>query len=275
MEVLQVLADAALDTLKVLPILMIAYVLVEWAEHALGHKQAKLLSGKAAPLFGAAVGLLPQCGFSVAATDFYSKGRLTTGTLLAVYLSTSDEAVPVLLAHPDRIGLLLPVLLSKFVFACVVGFCTDLFFPRKVSVAEETPQEEIPAVQRYLKEPLLRTLKVGGFLLLVNCALGLILFAVGEDRLKDFLTAGEALQPLFCALVGLIPNCGASVALMQLYLSGGLRFGACIGGLCVNAGVALGYLFKSNANKKENFAILAAQFLLGVAYGYFLLLFPL
>ena len=306
-----------------IPFLFVSYVLIELIENAFSKKiNSKFFMGKAAPLVGAGFGIVPQCGFSVVATDLYSQKKISVGTLIAIFIATSDEAIPILLGNLNNANaaLKLAALIGvKFVLAVAMGYLIDFvvkrFNKRKLplqeninllesathhehgheheehddSEHEESHDETIhkgccghsieetkahPAKQ-YLLHPLIHTLKVFAYILIVNIVFELILHYVGEQALADFLQSSYYFAPLIACLIGLIPNCASSVILTNLLVIGGLSFSACIAGLIVNAGIAYLVLFKQNKNIKVNFAILATMFAIGLASGYILMIFGL
>lgn len=323
-------------SLILLPFLFASYVIIELIENAFSDKiNHKFFKGKFAPLIGASFGIVPQCGFSVVATDLYSQKKISVGTLIAIYIATSDEAIPILISNLGSSGVALKLVLLiavKFIFGIVCGYFIDWIISLKnkktpaiksanVAQAEanatQTHNEHIehqtiacdehshqinehieedaqsehehhhhkgccghdieeskasPAKQ-YLLHPLIHTLKVFAYILIVNIAFELILHFVGEDSLGTFLQSSYYLAPLIACLIGLIPNCASSVVLTNLLVLGGLSFSACIAGLIVNAGIAYLVLFKQNKNQKHNLAILGTMFAIGLVIGYILMIF--
>ncbi len=298
-----VVLDAFLDTLKLFPFLFVLYILIEFLEHmtAIG-KPNGVLSGKCAPLVGGATGLVPLCGFSVMAAKLYEKRYLTLGTLLAVFIATSDEAILILIpaAMPwlQKLTAISALLLSKLVLGVGVGYAADAIFgrrgrksplyepsePHEHDCAHEHMHEdahegeagELSACEHkhngkinlYLVSPLLHALQVSAFVLFVNFAFGTLFYFAGEDNVTAFLQAGQWYQPLISALVGLIPNCASSVVIAETYVMGGITFGSLLAGLTVNAGLGYIVLFRNTKEWKRNLLIVAALFLIGVAAGY-------
>lgn len=265
---LDVLLDALIDSLKMLPFLFAAYFLIEYLEHKANEKMTRSLQslGPWGPVGGAVLGIVPQCGFSVAAANFYAGRLISLGTLLAVFVATSDEAVPILLAHPDQLHYIGPMLFVKLVSAVAAGLLVDLFVRRFMKPRQEKPFEELCADcdcehSSVLVSALRHTLEIFLFILLVNLLLGLAFHFVGEDNISRVLLSGSAFQPFLTALIGLVPNCAASVILTELFVSGSLSFGSCMAGLCAGAGLGLVVLFRTNRRIKENLAIV------GVLYG--------
>lgn len=262
---LDILLDALLDAVKLLPFLFGAYLLMEYIENRAGErwKQALPKVGKAGPVLGALFGLVPQCGFSATASNLYAAGLITRGTLLAVFLSTSDEALPVLLGVPEGRPLIWKLLALKLVLALIAGLICDAVIrrigkPRQLrDLCEDCgcgPEKGI------LKPALWHTAHIFIFILAVNILLGAGMTLLGQDGLKSILLSGTAFQPLIAALVGLIPNCAASVMLTQLYLAGALSFGSLVAGLCSGAGIGLAVLVRMNGSRRENIQIIGTLF---------------
>lgn len=296
----EVILDAVLDTLKVLPFLFATYVIIEVIEVKghIGFKHNKLLGGKFGPLIGTGVGVVPQCGFSVMATDLYAEKHISVGTLLAVYIATSDEAVPILLGNVTNLQKLWPLLLCKIVLALIVGYGADLIFRSRqtdlVTVDEceahehdenehEKHKHEEGTVEQgcchhdlnaknglkaYVLHPLKHSLKICLYILAINFAIGTLVYFVGEEKIASFLSTTIWAQPVLSAIVGLIPNCASSVVITQLYVMDALTLGATVAGLSVNAGIAVAVLFKQNKNQKQNLFIVGSLFLISIVAGY-------
>lgn len=271
---LDVLLDALFDTLKTLPFLFGAYLLIEFLEHKASDRLTGALSrmGPLGPLGGAALGLVPQCGFSVAAANFYAGRLISAGTLVAVFLATSDEALPIMLSRPEALPSLLRLLAVKFAAAAVFGLLTDLVLRRFLKPDRQEPFHDLCEDcdcehEGILKSALRHTVKIAVFLLLINLILGYAMYFIGEENISRFLLSGSIFQPLLAALIGLIPNCGASVILTELFLSGSLSFGSAVAGLCMGAGLGLAVLFRANKRPRENFCILGALYVFAVITG--------
>ena len=283
--IVDILTDTALDGLNMLPFLFGAYLLFEWIEHRSGSKFRHRLShsGRYSVPLGAAIGLIPQCGFSVAASNLFAGRLITTGTLLAVFLATSDEAVPVMLVSPNGAGKILPLLGLKLLFAVIGGYLADcLFFRRAHEKQCETTHchhddEREEATHELcahcgcqggiLKSTLHHTAETFLFLLIVLLLINTVTTLLGEERLASILLAGTFWSPIVTALIGLIPNCAPSVLISELYLNGTLTIGATVAGLSAGAGLGLAMLFKINPNQKQNFRILAFLYVFSVAAG--------
>lgn len=297
-EYWHVILEALVDTVKVLPILFVVYYLIELIEFKSANKlhKSKMLKGKASPVAGAILGCVPQCGFSVVSTDLFSKGRLSVGALIAVYIATSDEAIPLMIANPKSIGWMFLLIGIKLVFAIVIGYLSIglfklIFKNNKIEngnhdddhdhdVEHDDHDDEISVndgcCHHHVKtktfdwfHPLMHCLKISAFILVINILFGIVTHIwIGESKLAAFLNAGKYVQPLFAVLIGLIPNCASSVVLTELFLLNGLTFGALITGLCVNAGLGLIMLFRQNKNWKVNLFIVAMLIIPSLIIGY-------
>lgn len=276
-EILHVILHAVIETLKSIPFLFLAYLLMEFIEHKASEKMEGAMKkiGKTGPLIGSCLGSIPQCGFSASASNLYTAGLLTEGTLIAVFLSTSDEAIPLLLGNPEAHGAIWKLLACKIAIGIVAGFTIDFILKKlriekaKVDLCEDCGCDEENGI---LKPALKHTLKITVFILVVNLVLGFAIELLGHDKLNAILLSGSLAQPFVTALVGLIPNCAVSVALTELYISGALSFGSCIAGLCSGAGIGLTVLFKANKNKKENIRITVILYAISAIFGLALML---
>lgn len=268
-----ILLDALLDTAKTLPFLLGAYLLIEFLEHKASGRLTGALSrlGPLGPVGGALLGLVPQCGFSVAAANFYAGRLITPGTLIAVFLATSDEALPIMLSRPGALPGLARLLGVKLLAGILFGVLTDLVWKRLPRRAEKPFADLCKDCgceeHGVLRSAVTHTVRVALFLLLVNLALGAAIHLVGQEAISRALLSGSALQPLVAGLIGFIPNCAASVILTELYLAGSLSFGAAVAGLCTGAGVGLAVLFRYNRRPKENLALAAVLYGAAVVTG--------
>ncbi|HBP43169.1 MAG TPA: hypothetical protein DD621_00540 [Clostridiales bacterium] len=286
-----VLLDALLDSLKVFPFLILLYVLIEIMEEKVSTSKQflKYTNGKYATLMGAGLGLIPQCGFSVVASDLYSKKYIKMGTMLAIFIATSDEAVPIILSNPTKAYLIFPLLGVKFVYAILVGYVVDWIYGvicRKRTVVEIVPpetevadenisgccghhvEEHRDTFKKFFLHPLIHSLKIFLYIFVVNLALGSLIYYIGEDRVVAFMQNVTYLQPLLVPLVGLIPNCASSVLITQMLILKGITFGSAVAGLCCNAGIGLAVLFKENKNVKQNILVISILYLSSVLLGY-------
>ncbi len=277
---LDILLDSIFDTLKALPFLFGAYLLLEFLERRASGKLVSALRGPLGPVGGAVLGCVPQCGFSVAAANFYAGRLISPGTLLAVFLATSDEAVPLLLSRPEAMPDLLRLLGVKLIAAISLGLLTDLVSQRILKRSQEPPFhdfcEECGCEEKgVLRAALHHTGEVVLLLFLVNLALSYAIYFIGEDALSRFLLSGSIFQPFLAALLGFIPNCAASVLLTELYLAGSLSFGSVVAGLCTGAGLGLIVLFQVNRRLRENLTLAGVLYAAAVFTGLICnLLFP-
>lgn len=320
----EMLLDALLDSLKIFAVVVVFQIIIALIEPKMSEKIK--LKGKFAPLIGVSISLLPQCGFSVVATDLYQKRHITVGTLIGVYLATSDEALPIFLSAPDKALHVLPLIALKFVLGLLFGYGIDLVLTKSrkrvehhvahckeeyqirltdcksatlVEKKDEDKQQhscdcdecvesgefeknaisknknengnenkQKSKLDRYLIHPILHSLEIFAYVLVVNLIFGYIVYKVGENSIVEFLSANKYLAPLLAVIVGAIPNCVSSVVLSELYIMGGLGFGATLGGLCMNAGIGFVYLFKDVKHTKRNLLILLAMFTISVVVAY-------
>lgn len=281
--------DSLVDAAKILPVILIIYILIELIEShgAASRKFKKLLTAKSAPLFGATIGVIPQCGFSVVATKLYQGGYILLGTLIAVYFSTSDEALPILFSkafeNPSLWGKLGLLILIKVGYAVLVGFLVNAAVKNKnlntidEKVIEDAGEdgccnhdvtEERHGILGYLLHPLLHSLKIFAYIFVINIVFGLIIGLVGENNITEFLSANVFLQPLVSTIIGLIPNCASSVLITQMFASNALSLGGAVAGLTVNSGLGVAVLLKDKNNLKSTLLIVLLMFLLSLVLGY-------
>lgn len=268
-----VLIDTSLDCIKMLPFLFAAFLVLEVLEHYSGSFLNRMLAkvGRTGPIFGALAGCVPQCGFSVMAANLFAGGAISPGTLISVFIATSDEAILILLGNPGRGKDILFLLAVKVVIAILAGYAFDHLWHQRQAGPRHLEDlcydcgchdhEGIimPAVKH--------TIKILIYLFIFSGVLNLLTEIFGIERLSAFLLGNTIFQPLIAAVIGLIPNCAASVILTQLYLDGAITFASVIAGLCTGAGVGLIVLFKMNPDKKENLKILGILYLTASAAG--------
>lgn len=280
---LDVLSESFVDTVKMLPFLFLAYLFIEYVEHRHGERIEAVLesSGRWGAIPAALLGCVPQCGFSAIASNFYASRVISLGTLIAVFLATSDEAVPLLVSMPAYWDKLVLLMVIKVLYAIAVGLVLDFVLrgvlPRPLRGGYTGNADEIDCHethddeeghQRPIWQAALRhTLEIFAFIFLFSVLFGLIVEGVGEDVFADFLGQMGFFQPVFSALVGLIPNCAASVLLTQLYVEGALRFSSLVAGLCTGAGVGLAVLWRANPSWKQNLFITGLTWAAGAAVG--------
>ena len=294
------LSEAALDTLKALPILYLAYLLVAYFSHSQSKNFTKFLnkSKKAGPAAGAVLGCIPQCGFSSVMSDLYSRRMITLGTLMAVFLATSDEAIPIMISEPAFIVDMLILIGLKIVFALVFGYAIDLvislFSKRKAVKSEPILAEELEHQhdhctchghsdtkehchkENIFLDALYHTLNIMIYIFVATLIINIIIESVGMEALTSWFGGNVYIQILLAGVIGLIPNCAASVFLVELYINGGIAFSALFAGLSVGAGVGLIVLFAKNRGKKgflQNLAIVGLLYVLGIVSGIIVSLF--
>ena len=270
-NVLDIISETIIDSLKILPFLFLTFLLMEYFEHKTKNKNDKIIkkSGKLGPLFGAILGVIPQCGFSVAVTNLYATRIVSLGTLISVYLSTSDEMLPILISERASIDLILKIILIKVIVGMFFGFIIDLLIKRKEEATfhDFCNEKHCGCNHGILKSSIKHTLDIFVFLIIISFLLNLGFSYLGEENLSKLFMKQNIFGTFLTSLIGLIPNCGASVILTKLYLSSAISFPALISGLLTGSGVAVLVLFKVNNNKKENFKILFTLYIIGVLVG--------
>lgn len=278
MDVWEIILDAFLDTVKVFPFLLVIYILIEFLEHRTSFtRNRKILQGNLAPLIGTATGLVPQCGFSVMAANLYDKGLIRTGTLLAVLIATSDEAFIILLSSGTAAAAIMPLVVIKLLVGVGVGYLVNFIY--SAEKLAEGDVEEIHAyscgrehdgkseLKIYLIGPLLHSLKIALYLLIVNLVFGFVIDAVGEETIASAMIGGVYFQPFITALIGLIPNCASSVIITGAYINNAITFGSCVAGLCANAGLGLVVLYKNTKKIKRNIVFTIVLYIISAAAG--------
>lgn len=278
---IEALTDALTDTVKLIPFLFLTYLVMEYLEHHTGDKSVQMLArmGNKGPVFGGLFGIVPQCGFSASAASLYSGGVITLGTMLAVFLSTSDEMLPIFISERVAVNKALGILGTKAVLGIISGLVVDAVLRRTKYAhkadkhihdlcAESHKDYDDHDEGSVFKAALMHTLQIIIFIFIITFALTLIVDGIGQKRIAGFLNAIPFLGVFLAALIGLIPNCGASVALTQLYLAGMLSAGQMIAGLLVGAGVGLLVLYRTNHHHpKENVKITVLLYCIGVFWG--------
>ena len=279
---LHVLEHTLIDTIKLLPFLFLAYLVIELIEQKAGDKTTKLIkkAGKFGPVLGSLLGVVPQCGFSAAASNLFAGKIITRGTLIAIFLSTSDEMLPILISEAVPAGTIIMLLGVKVVIAIAAGILVDLIFRKKQN--DET-KEEIHKLcdeehchceeHGIIRSSITHTLQIFVYILIISFVLNLIIYFVGEETIAKLVLNVPVLGPVISSFVGLIPNCASSVILTQVYLENIISMGSMIAGLLVNSGIGILILFRVNKSKKENFTILGILYLVGVISGIILDIF--
>lgn len=272
---LEVIEDALIDSIKLLPFLFITYLLMEYIEHKTSEKAKEAIkkSGKFGPLYGSILGAFPQCGFSVAATNFYAARVITLGTLIAVYLSTSDEMLPIFISESVPLTTILIVIGIKIVIGMIAGFIIDFVLrKRNKDVCEEQivdlcEKEHCHCENGILKSSIKHTLNIFVFILLITLVINTLIYFIGEETLSTFILNKPIIGPIIAGLIGLIPNCASSVIITKMYLSNVINFATMMSGLLVGAGVGLVVLFKTNKGVKNNIKIMLLLYGIGVGVG--------
>ena len=267
-----IVIDTLIDGLKLIPFLFIAFLIIELIEHKLSNRNKDLITktGKFGPMFGSILGMFPQCGFSVLATNLYVTRIVSLGTLISIYLSTSDEMLPILLSENVEIGLIIKILLIKLFIGMVSGFIID-FILRKKESKVETDYEICHEENCHCKEHLLlsvikHTIHITLFLMIISFLLNCLLEYTGILDTNNII-ANNPFSVFVTSLISLIPNCGASVMITTLYLKNIISFASMISGLLTGSGVALLVLFRSNKKLSENILILSLVYFIGVGAG--------
>ena len=265
---LDIILDTLIDLLKIIPFLFVAFLIMEYFEHSLSKKKDILKNKKVGPIVGSLLGVIPQCGFSVMATNLFSSRVINIGTLIAIYLSTSDEMLPILITNKVSFKLIVIILLIKIIIGIIFGYIIDFFWKKKetkdFSICDD---DHCHCEKGIFKSSLIHTLKISSYILITTFLLNTLIYYLGEDTISKILLKNNFFGPFLASLVGLIPNCSASIILTELYLSKVITTGMLIGGLLTGSGIGLLVLFKVNKDKKENFFILISIYLIGVLVG--------
>lgn len=282
-EFLEVLLDTGIDALKLLPFLFVTYLIMEYIEHKTGDKTKNIIkkSGKWGPVFGAILGIFPQCGFSAAAANLYAGKVITLGTLIAIFLSTSDEMLPILISEAAPIEVILKILATKLAIGIIAGVIIDFvgqaFRKKREKQESEEAGEEIGHMCEHehchcekegiFKSSIKHTLNIFVFIIIISLVMNIAIYFIGEENISNLILNMPVVGPLIAGIVGLIPNCASSVILTQLYLQNVISVGSMIGGLLVGSGIGILILFRVNENLKENVKIVAILYLIGVLSG--------
>ena len=273
---IDILIDAIIDTVKILPFLFITYLIMEYIEHKMSEKSKTTIkkAGKWGPLLGSTVGVIPQCGFSASATNLYSARVISLGTLIAVYLSTSDEMIPIFISEKVPVLTLVKILAIKFIIGIIFGFIIDTILRLKNKEKTEEKIEEICEHEHchceengILKSAIKHTINILIYIFVITLIINFMVEWVGEDNIATFVGNHAILGPAISSLIGLIPNCAASVILTNLYIQNIISGASLVAGLLTGAGVGLIILFRTNKNIKENIAIVSMLYVIGVFSG--------
>ena len=271
---IDVVIDTLIDSVKLLPFLFVTYIIMEYLEHKTSNKVKSAIqkSGRFGPLIGGLLGTIPQCGFSVAATNLYATRIINIGTLLAVYLATSDEMIPIMISEGIPITTIIKILGIKLIIAVIVGFLIDLIIQTRKNTEEEKivdlcEKEHCDCEHGILKSALKHTVNIFAFIVIITFIINAIVYFIGEDNIANFVQANPVLAPVLASLIGLLPNCASSVILTQLYVQNVIPVSTMIAGLLVGAGVGLAVLFKMNKKLKENIEIVVLLVVIGTLSG--------
>ena len=274
---IDILEDAIIDTIKLLPFLFITYLIMEYIEHKMSEHSKNTIkkSGKLGPLIGGIVGVIPQCGFSASATNLYAGRVISLGTLIAVYLSTSDEMLPIFISEAVPLSTIIKILLIKLAIGIVAGFAIDFAIRLKNKNKEDANKIEHICEHEHchcnengiLKSAIKHTLNILLYIFIITLVINALVEFVGEENISNFIGNHTILGPVFASLVGLIPNCAASVIITNLYIENIINGASLIAGLLTGAGVGLIVLFRMNKNLKENIMIVSLLYGIGVISG--------
>ena len=271
------LLDALMDTLKLIPYLFVTFLLLEWMEHKLSKKTEQAITKykKLGPLLGGIFGGFPQCGFSAMGANLYTSGVITRGTLIAIFLSTSDEMLPIMISEHISIPTMIQIIGFKVIVGIIIGFLVDLFFKNKFerNIEELCNEEHCHCKNGIFLSSVIHTLKTAGFILLANIIIGVAIYFIGTDNLENLLKSNNILVYFLSSLIGLIPNCASSVVLTELYLTDFIPIGVALGGLLTASGIGILLLFKNNKYLKDNLLILSIIYFSGVILGFLIDLF--
>lgn len=269
--------DAVIDSFHTLPFLFLIFMFIEFFEYYNAGKINHFMKNSGGAFVGSLAAIIPQCGFSIVASSLYTNKLITRGTLIAIYLATSDEALPVLLSNPDKLYLVLPIVFAKLVIAIFAGYTIDFIFkPHAEYKSYEITYEEGCCKHDIMSgnktnlwlHPLIHTVNVFAFILLITLILN---FFITDTLISSFLSSTDLkfkiLEPVVTALIGLIPNCAVSIAITMMLIKGTLSFGAAIAGLCSNAGLGLLVLLRKNDNIKDSLFIISLLFVISVISG--------
>lgn len=274
---IEILIEACVDTIKLIPFLFLTYILMEWLEHRTGSRTQAVIrrAGKAGPLFGGVLGMFPQCGFSAAASNLYAGGLITAGTLAAVFLSTSDEMVPIFISEAVPAGTIVKILLTKMALGVISGFLLDFLYHgimgreiRYKNIHTLCENEHCKCEEGIFLSAVRHTLRITGFIFLITLVLEGVIEGLGTEALSGLVLDMPVVGELIAGLIGLIPNCASSVVITELYLQQIIGAGPMMAGLLTNAGVGILILCRINRKRvKQNLGIIAYVYLAGVVWG--------
>ena len=269
---IEIIADSFIDSIRILPFLFVAYLIMEYLEHKAGDRMQAAIqgAGKGGPIIGGILGIFPQCGFSAAASNLYAGRIITVGTLIAVFLSTSDEMLPIMISANAGAETIIKILAVKVVVASLAGFLIDFIFHKReknIQIEHLCEQHQCHCENGIWKSALRHTVEIFLYILIISLVLNLLIAWIGEDVLSSVILNRPVVGAVIAGLVGLIPNCAASVIITQLYLNGVLNAGAMIAGLLSGTGVGVLVLLRVNDNRRENLGLIGLLYVIGVLSG--------
>lgn len=265
----EIIIETLIDTIKIIPFLLVTFLIIEIIEHKLNNKKMLTKSGKFGPFIGSLLGAFPQCGFSASITNLYATRIVTIGTLIAVYLSTSDEMVPIMISNNVEISLIIRIILIKVFIGMISGFIIDLVLRKKeqIKISDLCEEEHCHCEHSIFMSSIKHTFNIVLFILLISFILNIGFEYLGEKVISQLFFKGSIFGSFISSLIGLIPNCGSSVIITELYLNNTITFGSCMAGLLTGSGIGILLLFKINKNIKENMNILFTIYGIGVISG--------
>lgn len=270
----EIILDTLFDVLKLLPFLFITFLIMEYVEHKFSKKSKSKITkaGKYGPILGSLLGAVPQCGFSVMATNLYATRIITVGTLISIYLSTSDEMLPILISEKAPVDIILKIILVKVIIGMISGFVIDLILSKKKNkrtyeIKDFCLETHCDCDHGIIRSSIKHTVSILLFIMGISFVLNLGIEYLGEDKIAKLFLKDNLFSPFLSGIVGLIPNCGASVVLTELYLKNVISLSSCVSGLLTGSGVALLVLFKVNKKIKDNIKILITIYLIGSLFG--------
>lgn len=274
--ILDCLLDALIDSLKILPFLLATYLVLEYIEHVTGEGMIRLIknSGFFGPVLGGVLGAIPQCGVSSAASNFYAGRVISLGTLIAIYLSTSDEMLPIMISSATPTNVIMKVILIKIICGVIMGVAIDLIFRKSdfgkamhFGESDNHMHDDCEEEEGFVMSAVKHTANVILFIFIISFVLNLVIALIGEEGLSSFVLNAPVIGNILSGIVGLIPNCAASVVITNLYLKDAISFGAMMSGLFAGAGIGLLVLFRLNRNKSENIKIVGLLYGISVLLG--------
>jgi len=269
---LHIIIHTLLDSLKLLPFLFVAFLIMEYLEHKVKNKDFITKNDKYGPVIGSVLGIFPQCGFSVSATNLFAAKVISVGTLVSIYLSTSDEMLPILISEKVPVKTIITILLIKILVGMLTGLLLNLFIKKdkKSQIKEICNEEHCDCEHGIFKSSLKHTLHIFTYIIIFTFILNILMHYLGEETISKILMKDTIFGPMLTSIVGLIPNCSSSVIITELYLNNVITFGSLLSGLLTGSGAAIMILFKENKNIKENLAIITIIYTIGAIVGLFI-----